>query len=238
VRNPARERSRNLNREVWESPSVYGGEDVNGIFPSNEEADIVVLELQKKGFDIKKLSLLKTIIPPNIEGADIHPPHPAGIQPPHQEGMQPPYHPMGIQPPHLEGVQPPVSERVQPPHPQGVQPSCTHFLPGRLPSSAVGLALVGAEAAGILFIPGTGPVLIAGPIARTLVSYVEKMITDGLDPAAISATGGLTEGLGIAKDKALQYEAEIRAGKYVLLISGSEEDVSQAKNSSGSISPL
>jgi hypothetical protein len=29
VRNPARERSRNPNREVWESPSVYGGEDVN-----------------------------------------------------------------------------------------------------------------------------------------------------------------------------------------------------------------
>ncbi|MCA2950746.1 MAG: hypothetical protein IM329_04535 [Microcystis sp. M112S1] len=28
MRNPARERSRNLNREVWESPSVYGGEDV------------------------------------------------------------------------------------------------------------------------------------------------------------------------------------------------------------------
>ncbi|MCA2683658.1 MAG: hypothetical protein IM504_11350 [Microcystis sp. M038S2] len=31
MRNPARERSRNLNREVWESPSVYGGEDVNGV---------------------------------------------------------------------------------------------------------------------------------------------------------------------------------------------------------------
>jgi len=58
-----------------------------GIFPSNEEADIVVLELQKKA------SMLKTIIPPNIEGADFHPPHPAGIQPPHPEGMQPPYHP-------------------------------------------------------------------------------------------------------------------------------------------------
>jgi hypothetical protein len=28
VRNPARERSRNPNREVWGSPSVYGGEDV------------------------------------------------------------------------------------------------------------------------------------------------------------------------------------------------------------------
>jgi hypothetical protein len=202
-----------------------------GIFSSNAEAEIVVLELQKKGLDIKKLSLVKTILPPNMEGADIHPPHPAGIQLPHPEGMQPPYHPMGIQPPHPEGVQPPLSERVQPPHPEGVQPSCTHFLPGRLPSSAVGLALVGAEAAGILFIPGTGPVLIAGTIARTLVSYVEKMITDGLDPAAISATGGLTEGLGIPKDKALQYETEIRAGKYVLLISGSEEDVSQAKNS-------
>ncbi|NCR57818.1 MAG: hypothetical protein GPJ01_08420 [Microcystis aeruginosa LL13-06] len=32
MRNPARERSRNLNREVWESPSVYGGEDVNNFF--------------------------------------------------------------------------------------------------------------------------------------------------------------------------------------------------------------
>ncbi|BBH38082.1 alkanesulfonate monooxygenase [Microcystis viridis NIES-102] len=32
MRNPARERSRNLNREVWESPSVYGGEDVNASY--------------------------------------------------------------------------------------------------------------------------------------------------------------------------------------------------------------
>ena len=30
MRKILRERSRNLNREVWESPSVYGGEDVNG----------------------------------------------------------------------------------------------------------------------------------------------------------------------------------------------------------------
>ncbi|NCS31707.1 MAG: hypothetical protein GPJ18_25710 [Microcystis aeruginosa F13-15] len=29
MRKILRERSRNLNREVWESPSVYGGEDVN-----------------------------------------------------------------------------------------------------------------------------------------------------------------------------------------------------------------
>jgi hypothetical protein len=35
VRNPARERSRNLNREVWESPSVYGGEDVKSKFEAN-----------------------------------------------------------------------------------------------------------------------------------------------------------------------------------------------------------
>jgi hypothetical protein len=113
-----------------------------GIFPSNEEADTVVLELQKKGFDIKKLSLLKTIIPPNIEGADFHPPHPAGIQPPHPEGMQPPYHPMGIQPPHLEGVQPPVSERVEPLHPEGVQLFLYSFLARKITifSSWLGLS--------------------------------------------------------------------------------------------------
>ena len=35
VRNPARERSRNLNREVWESPSVYGGENVKKCLPDS-----------------------------------------------------------------------------------------------------------------------------------------------------------------------------------------------------------
>ncbi len=41
MRNPARERSRNLNREVWESPSVYGGEDVNVILGYWGENDVV-----------------------------------------------------------------------------------------------------------------------------------------------------------------------------------------------------
>ena len=43
VRNPARERSRNLNREVWESPSVYGGEDVNNPFNSYKKTRIKIL---------------------------------------------------------------------------------------------------------------------------------------------------------------------------------------------------
>ncbi len=43
MRNPARERSRNPNREVWESPSVYGGEDVNlRILVSHKDNDRVV----------------------------------------------------------------------------------------------------------------------------------------------------------------------------------------------------
>ncbi|MCA2949702.1 hypothetical protein [Microcystis sp. M112S1] len=51
MRNPARERSRNLNREVWESPSVYGGEDVKGHFHLRDKNVIkrqqeVILPLQ------------------------------------------------------------------------------------------------------------------------------------------------------------------------------------------------
>jgi hypothetical protein len=41
VRKILRERSRNLNREVWESPSVYGGEDVKSL-----QADILGKDFQ------------------------------------------------------------------------------------------------------------------------------------------------------------------------------------------------
>ncbi|MCA2685401.1 MAG: hypothetical protein IM504_19245 [Microcystis sp. M038S2] len=51
MRNPARERSRNLNREVWESPSVYGGEDVK------VSLDVLAAVVPKSNF----LAGLKTI---------------------------------------------------------------------------------------------------------------------------------------------------------------------------------
>jgi hypothetical protein len=57
VRNPARERSRNLNREVWESPSVYGGEDVN------------VQEFHRTVLWRVRSSLVSTIIYPDLRPA-------------------------------------------------------------------------------------------------------------------------------------------------------------------------
>jgi hypothetical protein len=67
VRNPARERSINLNREVWESPSVYGGEDVNGSFM------IDCYQLFKTKFSINQQNLEKNppFLPETKRGENI-----------------------------------------------------------------------------------------------------------------------------------------------------------------------
>jgi hypothetical protein len=63
VRNPARERSRNLNREVWESPSVYGGEDVKDVgFYLTHGDNATILTESQQGID--KIRLGFTIVQP------------------------------------------------------------------------------------------------------------------------------------------------------------------------------
>lgn len=105
-------------------------------------------------------------------------------------------------------------------------------LSDRAPSTAVGLSLVGAVEAGVLVNPGIGPVMIAGPLASQLVSWAEAAMVDSAvaaHPVRSGLAAGLTEGLGIPKHKALQYETEIRASKFVLLVSGSHEEINQAR---------
>jgi hypothetical protein len=63
VRNPARERSRNLNREVWESPSVYGGEDVNRILstPSVIDESVKLVKLFAQDRIVSKVNFSQLI---------------------------------------------------------------------------------------------------------------------------------------------------------------------------------
>ena len=85
----------------------------------------------------------------------------------------------------------------------------------------IGGFLVGA---GVLAIPGVGPVLAAGvgisEIAATLAGA-------GIGAAAGGIIGALV-GLGIPEEKAKVYEDRIKAGDYLLMVTGTEDHVEKA----------
>jgi len=81
--------------------------------------------------------------------------------------------------------------------------------------------LVGAA---FIWVPGFGPLLVAGPLAAALLA--------GLEGTAVGAAGGGLMGafLGHAVEKQHipKYEEAIKGGQFLLVVSGSTEDVDQA----------
>jgi hypothetical protein len=82
---------------------------------------------------------------------------------------------------------------------------------------------------GLLFIPGVGQVIIAGPIVGVLAGWIEGLIVGGMEAAVAGGLVGALVGLGIPKEKALKYETDIKAGKFALIVSGTDEEVNQAQ---------
>jgi uncharacterized membrane protein len=74
-------------------------------------------------------------------------------------------------------------------------------------------------------IPGIGPLLIAGPFVSSLVGALEGAIVVG----GLSTLGAALSSLGIPKDSILEYETEIKAGKFMLLAHGTAAEVARAK---------
>ncbi len=75
------------------------------------------------------------------------------------------------------------------------------------------------------FIPGFGPLLIAGPFVSSLVGALEGAATLG----GLSVLGAALASIGIPKNSILEYETEVKAGKFLLLAHGNEQDVENAK---------
>jgi uncharacterized membrane protein len=155
-----------------------------GHFPSHAEAERVVLELQKEGFDMQKLSII---------GKDYR-----------------------------------TTEQVH------------GFLTWKdtAKAGATGGAYWGSfvgglfgilAGAGVLFIPGIAPIVVAGPIVGLLAGWFEGTLVGGTGAAAVGGLAGALGGLGIPKHEVLKYETKIQAGEFVILVTGSAEDVSQAK---------
>ncbi|WP_245602826.1 general stress protein [Gloeothece verrucosa] len=81
----------------------------------------------------------------------------------------------------------------------------------------VGGLLVGL---GVLLVPGAGPFLAAGTLATTLAGA-------GIGAAAGGIVGGLV-GLGIPEERAQAYSDRIEAGDYLIMISGTQDQIRQA----------
>jgi hypothetical protein len=83
--------------------------------------------------------------------------------------------------------------------------------------------LVGAA---FLILPGVGPVVIAGPLAATLLGGIEGALAG----AAFGGLTGALVGLGLPKDKAIRYESQVKAGKFLVTLRGDAQQIERAKS--------
>ena len=83
-------------------------------------------------------------------------------------------------------------------------------------------------------IPGIGPVLVAGPLVAWIVGALEGAVVVG----GLGAIGGGLFSIGIPKDSVLQYEAALKADRFLLLAHGTVNEVAQAKDVLQTTQPL
>ena len=77
----------------------------------------------------------------------------------------------------------------------------------------------------VLFIPGVGPLVVAGPMVVWIVGALESALVVG----GLSALGAALVGIGIPKDSILKYETVLKNDKFLVIAHGSTAEISQAK---------
>jgi len=75
------------------------------------------------------------------------------------------------------------------------------------------------------WIPGLGPLLVAGPLVAWIVGALESALVVG----GLSAVGAGLYSLGIPKDSIVRYETALKTGKFVLVVHGTIDDTNLAK---------
>jgi hypothetical protein len=76
------------------------------------------------------------------------------------------------------------------------------------------------------FMPGIGPLLVAGPLVSWIVGVLEGAAVVG----GLSVLGAGLYSLGIPKDSVVQYETALKTGKFVLIAHGTAEEASAARD--------
>jgi uncharacterized membrane protein len=150
---------------------------VVAVFESHNQAEEAVCELQKSGFDMKKLSIV---------GKDYHTDE------------------------HVVGYYN-TGERM--------------MYWGKLGAFWGGLwgMLFGSA---FFFVPGVGPLLVAGPLVGWIVGALEGAAVMG----GISVLGAALLSIGVPENSVVQYEGKVKAGKFLLILHGIPEEVERAKD--------
>jgi hypothetical protein len=79
--------------------------------------------------------------------------------------------------------------------------------------------------AALAFVPLTGPIVIVGPLAKSMVAGLEApALRRGLGPLATALAG-----LGIPEEAALAYESAIRAQRILLIVRGDAHAIQRAR---------
>jgi hypothetical protein len=77
-----------------------------------------------------------------------------------------------------------------------------------------------------LVIPVVGHLIVLGPLVSSIIGGLEGAAVVG----GTSALFGALAGLGIPKDTVVQYENDVKAGKFLVLAQGTPEEVARAKD--------
>ena len=79
--------------------------------------------------------------------------------------------------------------------------------------------------AAFLWVPGFGPLIVAGSLASALLGGIEGAVAG----AAVTGVFGWLLGLGVSQDKILKYEEAVKAGKFLVIAHGPADTVGKAR---------
>jgi hypothetical protein len=78
--------------------------------------------------------------------------------------------------------------------------------------------------AAFIWVPGAGPLVVAGSLASALLGGAEGAVA----AAAAGGVLGWLSALGIGKKHILKFEDHLKAGRYLVVVNGSVEDLEKA----------
>ena len=76
------------------------------------------------------------------------------------------------------------------------------------------------------FVPGVGPLLVAGPLVGWIVGALEGAVVVG----GLSALAAALFSIGIPNDSIVQYETAVKSSKFLVIAHGTAGEVAQAKS--------